>query len=111
MAEFEPIVNRWYRDLEQGYAFQVIARDDQQDTVEIQYFDGDLEEMDLEEWNAMALEPIEPPEDWTGSIDHIEADDLRYTDTGITAERRGKQSQGQEGLSEEVEPEEGEEEE
>ena len=111
MAEFEPIVNRWYRDLEKGYAFQVITRDDQQDTVEIQYFDGDLEEMDLEEWNAMALEPIEPPEDWTGSIDHIEADDLRYTDIGITAEGRGKQSQGREGLSEEVEPEEGEEEE
>lgn len=108
MAEFEPIVNRWYRDLEQGYTFQVIARDDQQDTVEIQYFDGDLEEMDLEEWNVMALEPIEPPEDWTGSIDHIERDDLRYTDTGITSEGHGGQPQGQEGLSEEVEPEEGE---
>lgn len=107
MAEFEPIVNRWYRDLEQGYTFQVIARDDQQDTVEIQYFDGDLEEMDLEEWNVMALEPIEPPEDWTGSIDHIERDDLHYTDTGITSEGHGKQPQGQEGLSEEVEPEEG----
>ncbi len=106
MAELEPMVNRWYRNLEQGYAFQVVARDEQQETVEIQYFDGDLEEIDLEAWNAMELESIEPPEDWTGSVDAIEADDLGYTDTGITGEERGKQPQ--EGLSEEAEQEEGE---
>jgi hypothetical protein len=108
MAEFEPMVNHWYRHLEQGYEFQVVAHDEQQETVEIQYFDGDVEEIDLEAWSAMELEPIEPPEDWTGSIDAIEPDDVRYTDTGITPERRGKQSA--DGLSEDAEQEEGEEE-
>lgn len=104
MTEFEPMVNRWYRNLEHGDEFQVVARDEQQDTVDIQYFDGNLEEIDLEAWNAMELEPIEPPEDWTGSVDAIEADDLGYTDTSLTAEERGKQPQ--EGLSGEVEQEE-----
>lgn len=109
MAEFEPLVNQWYRNVEQGHEFQVIARDEEQETVEIQYFDGDLEEIDLEAWNAMELEPIEPPEDWTGSIDEIEADDLRYTDTGMPPEEHSKRPQ-EEGLSEEAEKEEGEEE-
>jgi hypothetical protein len=106
VAEFEPIVNRWYRNLEQGYEFQVVARDDEQETVEIQYFDGDLEEIDLEAWNEMELESIEPPEDWTGSIDQIEPDDLGYTDTGMIPEKHGEQLQ--EGMSEEGEEEEGE---
>jgi hypothetical protein len=108
VAEFEPMVNQWYRNLQQGYQFHVVARDEQQETVQIQYFDGDLEELDLEAWNEMELEPIEPPEDWTGSIDKIEPDDLGYTDTGMTPEEYGKQPQ--EGLSEEAEQEEGEDE-
>jgi hypothetical protein len=103
VAEFEPMVNQWYRNLQQGYQFQVVARDEQEETVEIQYFDGDLEEVDLEAWNEMELEPIEPPEDWTGSIDQIEPDDLGYTDTGMTPEEHGKQPH--EGLSEEAEQE------
>jgi hypothetical protein len=110
MAEFEPLVNQWYRNVEQGYEFQVVARDDAQETVEIQYFDGDLEEVDLEAWNAMELEPIEPPEDWTGSIDEIETDDLGYTDTGMPPKEHSKRLQ-EESLSEEAEQEEGEEEE
>lgn len=108
MGDFEPIVNQWYRNREQGYQFQVVACDEQQDTVEIQYFDGEVEEVDLESWNAMELEPIEPPEDWTGTIDQIEPDDLGYTDTGMTPERRGEQVQ--EDLSEEAAQEQGEEE-
>ena len=106
MAEFEPTVSQWYRNLQQGHQFQVVARDEQQETVAIQYFDGDLEEVDLEAWNEMELEPIEPPEDWTGSIDQIELDDLGYTDTGMTADEHDKQSQ--EGLGDEAEQEEGE---
>ena len=104
------MVNHWYRNVERDDAFQVVVCDEQQETVEIQYFDGDLEEIDLEAWNAMELEAIEPPEDWTGSIDGIEADDLGYTDTGIPPEEHSKRPQ-EEGLTEEAEQEEGEEEE
>jgi hypothetical protein len=106
VAEFEPMVNQWYRNVERDDAFQVVARDDEQETVEIQYFDGDLEEIDLEAWNEMELESIEPPEDRTGSIDQIEPDDLGYTDTGMIPEKHGEQLQ--EGMSEKGEEEEGE---
>jgi hypothetical protein len=47
-------------------------------TVDIQYFDGDIEELEMEEWEEMDLEEIEPPEDWTGPLDDLESDDLLY---------------------------------
>lgn len=59
----EPIVNQWYRHLDKGRQFQVTAIDDEEDTVEIQYFDGDVEEIDLDSWYELDIEPIEPPED------------------------------------------------
>jgi hypothetical protein len=50
-----------------------VAVDDDDGTIEIQYFDGTVQEMDIEDWEAhcdeRALESAEPPEDWSGSVD------------------------------------------
>lgn len=80
----EPVVSQWYRHLDKGQQFYVTAIDEKEGTVEIQHFDGDVEELDLEEWYALEIEPIETPEDWTGPIDDVERDDLGYTDTGMS---------------------------
>jgi hypothetical protein len=82
----KPIVNQWYRHLDKGQQFQVTAFDEDEGTVEIQHFDGDVEELDLENWYQLEIEPIAPPEDWTGPVDDIERDDLGYTETGMTRE-------------------------
>ncbi len=110
-AEYEPVVNQWYRHLDKGYQFQVVAVDKEAGTVEIQHFDGDLEELDLDTWHDMDLEPIEPPEDWTGPIDDVERDDLGYTETDMRGEdwseplddraARLEQGKGEEGEGEE----------
>ncbi|MGH8327740.1 MAG: DUF6763 family protein [Steroidobacteraceae bacterium] len=50
MASPRPIVGHWYRM--EGGLFEVVAIDDDDATVEIQYFDGTVEEMDLEDWEA-----------------------------------------------------------
>lgn len=84
--EDRPIINRWYKHLDKGYLFQVVMVDEEGDTVEIQHFDGDLEGFDLDTWNELEIELIEPPEDWTGSMDDIELDDLGYTETGMSKE-------------------------
>jgi hypothetical protein len=59
--------------------FEVVASDDDDGTIEIQYFDGTVEEMDTEDWNAQwadrSLEKAEAPEDWTGSVDVESTDD------------------------------------
>jgi hypothetical protein len=75
-----PMVGHWYNHLDKGDLFQVVALDESSGTIEIQEFDGNLDEIDLEEWRQMEIETAAPPEDWTGPVDKLEADDLGYTD-------------------------------
>ena len=67
-----PTIGAWYR-LDGGESFEVVAYDPDDGTVEIQYFDGTVEEMEFddwkEQWKAGALETAEAPEDWSGSVD------------------------------------------
>jgi hypothetical protein len=77
MTTPQPGIGDWYR-LNGGSLFEVVAFDDDDGTIEIQYFDGTVEEMDIEDWEAQweegALEAAEAPEDWSGSVD-VEAGD------------------------------------
>jgi hypothetical protein len=72
MAVPQPNIGNWYR-VSGGETFEVVAVDDDDGTIEIQYFDGTVEELDIEDWEAQwedgALETAEPPEDWSGSVD------------------------------------------
>lgn len=79
----KPTVSQWYRHLNKGQEFQVTAIDETERMVEIQHFDGDVEELDFSDWYEMDLEPIETPEDWTGPMDDVERDDLGYTETDM----------------------------
>jgi hypothetical protein len=63
-----PNIGSWYRS-PTGELFEVVAIDDGDRTIEIQYFDGTLEEYDKETWNAQVAGEADPPEDWTGSVD------------------------------------------
>ncbi|HEX3843413.1 MAG TPA: DUF6763 family protein [Steroidobacteraceae bacterium] len=77
MAVQQPSIGDWYR-LRGGELFEVVAIDDDEGTIDIQYFDGTVEEMEREDWEAQwedgALGAAEPPEDWSGSVD-VEASD------------------------------------
>jgi hypothetical protein len=74
----KPIVGQWYRG-ETNELFEVVAIDDEDGSIEVQYFDGSITEMDVDAWNERLLEgDIEvasAPEDWSGSVD-IGAEDL-----------------------------------
>src|SRR5262245_47855510 len=77
----KPTIGNWYRIVGSD-SFEVVAFDEDDGTIELQYFDGTVEEMDLEDWQAEheagSLEEVEPPEDWTGSVDgDFEEDDGR----------------------------------
>jgi len=76
----EPIVGGWYAHRDKGQLFQVVAMDDEDGFVELQNFDGDVDEVDMDTWYAMPLDPAEPPEDWTGPVDDLEPDDVGYDD-------------------------------
>jgi len=76
---------QWYLRQHKGEAFLVTGYDDRSRTIEIQTFDGDIDEIDQEVWTTLPLEFAEPPEDWTGPVDDVEVDDLGCTETAMTA--------------------------
>jgi hypothetical protein len=73
MSELSPVIGKWYRH-ENGEIFEVVALDVEDATVEIQYFDGTIEEIDFDTWEQMELQEAEPPEDWSGSVDVDDTD-------------------------------------
>jgi hypothetical protein len=68
-----PIVGNWYQ-CHDGQVFEVVAVDDDDHTIEVQHFDGTLEEFDDDGWVAMTPQETDAPEDWTGSLD-VEPED------------------------------------
>ena len=86
LNEQDPIVQNWYQFLDKGQKFKVVAVDEDSGNIEIQHFDGGVEEIDMDAWDELDIELIEPPEDWTGPVDYVERDDLGYTETGMSRE-------------------------
>lgn len=74
--DMDPLVGNWYQHVEKGLDFEVVAVDNEAATVEIQYLDGTLEEIELEDWYELDLEPAEPPADWTGPLDDPDSEDI-----------------------------------
>ncbi|MDZ7644294.1 MAG: DUF6763 family protein [Woeseiaceae bacterium] len=75
MAIAYPGIGNWYRR-SNGALFEVVAVDEQDATVELQHFDGTIDEVDLETWPGMLIEQVRAPEDWSGSVDIEPADYL-----------------------------------
>jgi hypothetical protein len=76
--EYEPRVGEWYQNREVGQTFEVVAVDDETGSIEIQYYDGEVAELDLDTWNEMDLELAAPPEDWAAPFDDVEKDERGY---------------------------------
>ncbi len=72
-TKYDPRVGDWYKN-PTGDQFEVVAYDEAAATVEIQYYDGTVEELDMDAWLELDIEAIEPPEDWSGSLDIEKAD-------------------------------------
>ncbi len=79
-TEYTPKIGDWYSTAS-GDNFEIVAVDDDDETLEVQYFDGAVEELDMDTWYEMEIVPIEPPEDWSGSMD------LQKEDYGVDLEQ------------------------
>ena len=73
--DYEPVPGQWYQNLEEEESFRVLSVDEDSERLEIEYLDGDIEEIDLETWHEMDLERIEEPEGWSESDDEEAEDD------------------------------------
>lgn len=73
MANTLPSIGDWYQK-PGGDLLEVVALDEADATIEIQYFDGTVEEVDFDAWYDMSCTSAEAPEDYSGSLD-ITAED------------------------------------
>jgi hypothetical protein len=65
--DYEPVPGQWYENLEDEESFRVLTVDEDSELVEIEYLDGEIEEIDLETWHEMDLEKTAEPEGWAKS--------------------------------------------
>jgi CRISPR/Cas system-associated protein Cas7 (RAMP superfamily) len=63
--DYEPVPGQWYENLEDEESFRVLTVDEDSELVEIEYLDGEIEEIDLETWHEMDLEQTDEPEGWS----------------------------------------------
>ena len=100
MSAHPPLIGDWYC-LRGGQLFEVVAVDEATGSVEMQYFDGTLEEMDIEDWRSQTgsgdIEEVEPPGDLSGSEDVDRDEDPPTNNRDIDDDRR-LQAIGPDGL-------------
>ena len=73
--DYEPVPGQWYENLEDEESFRVLKVDEDAELVEIEYLDGEIEELDLEAWHEMDLEPSDEPEGWAESEEEDEEEE------------------------------------
>lgn len=80
-----PDIGGWYANQEFNDIFEVVASDEKDAYVEIQYFNGEIEEFDLETWYELDLRRIPEPEDCSGPFE-VDGEALGYSDDTIHPE-------------------------
>ncbi|MBC7983253.1 MAG: hypothetical protein H7Y02_05290 [Candidatus Obscuribacterales bacterium] len=78
--DFDPVAGQWYKDLEDQEVFQVLTVNPDEEIIEVQFDNGDIEELDLDTWHELDLEHTVEPEGWSGSDEEDEEDDLDEED-------------------------------
>ncbi|MBB6093566.1 phosphopantothenoylcysteine synthetase/decarboxylase [Povalibacter uvarum] len=65
--DYDPVKGQWFEDLEENEIFLVLSVDPDTELVEIQYENGDIEEIDLDTWHELDLERTTEPEGWASA--------------------------------------------
>ena len=73
--DYEPARGQWYQNVEEDETFRVLKVDEDADLVEIEYLDGDTEELDIDAWHEMDLEKIQEPEGWAAAEENASKDE------------------------------------
>jgi segregation and condensation protein B len=73
--DYDPEQGQWYEDLDREEVFKVLSVDPDDEILRIQWLDGEVEEIDLDDWAEMDLELAEEPEGWADEDEDEEVDD------------------------------------
>ncbi len=72
-----PAIGQWFRR-PNGALLEVVAVDEDDSTIEVQFFDGTIDEIEVEAWREQFFVEVAAPEDWSGSVD-MDPDDYKGT--------------------------------
>jgi len=72
--EEEPVVGKVYEDAD-GLAFEILEFDEDDGTIEIQYEDGTIDEIDLDTWYEMDLQQVKTPDKSDDDIEDEEEEE------------------------------------
>lgn len=87
-----PKIGQWYK-LESGELFEVVAIDEHDRTIEIQHYDGSLDEYDFNSWAISEIRESHPPEDTAGAFDTY-SDDASLDKESMLSNYLGNQLDG-----------------
>jgi hypothetical protein len=73
--DYDPVQGQWYEDLEENEVFRVLSVDPDEEIIEVQYENGDIEEIDLDTWHELDLERAQEPVGWASDDDKEEEDE------------------------------------
>lgn len=79
MSSIKPELGSWYQDNENRY-FEVVAHDEDTGLIEVQFFDGAIDEIDSDIWIDLEVKASAEPEDVRGALDDLSTDDLGDTE-------------------------------
>ena len=67
MVLLTPTIGQWYQN-RSGAAFEVVAIDQDNNAIDIQFVDGTVDELDDDRWARTTMEEIETPNDCIASL-------------------------------------------
>ncbi len=77
----EPQVGEWYQRTDNEEVFQVVSVDAASAFVQVQSFDGQVDDIASDEWKELSLISASEPPDWTGAVEDLEPDDVTEDDS------------------------------
>jgi|GEM_PF-419348 hypothetical protein len=83
MSRKLPEIYQWYQHQDKGQQFCVTGIDMETRTIQVQNFDGSIDEYSFTEWNDLDVVLSSEPENWSGALDLDEPENLgtAITDT------------------------------
>ena len=76
----QPAIGLWYQDAQHRY-FEVVASDD--DSIEIQFHDGNVEEVDMETWEQLLVISAAAPNDELNPFEELDFNEHELIDEGF----------------------------
>ncbi|WP_188151414.1 DUF6763 family protein [Teredinibacter waterburyi] len=89
MASIFPTVGSCYKDTTTQQTFEVVAVDEANGAIEIQYNNGDIDEFELESWGLMSIIPVAATDDanagYSSSYEDNWESDPAYINNGFNS--------------------------